>query len=196
MAENLLSSRWFGLVSLGLEFPGSDSWVGFEFQDSGFGLWISGMSAGFLGLDFCILNFAIWGIWLDGGLGKPLGHSRGTWAAAFTCRGTSVNWEVRSVLPLYRRFPCIFIHILMFVLVHAFSLSHTISRVRNSDGWRMFYGWGALRQACRQSRQPYFVVDRAFGQMVDGAMFNFKFSGNQFGIILKSFALTFQSASI
>ena len=48
-------------------------------------------------------------------------------------------------------------------------------RLRNSDGWRVFYGWRALRQPCRESRQPCFMVDGAFGQMVDGAMFNFKF---------------------
>ena len=48
-------------------------------------------------------------------------------------------------------------------------------RVSNSDGWQVFYGWRALRQPCRASRQPCFMVDGAFGQMVDGVMFNFKF---------------------
>ena len=42
------------------------------------------------------------------------------------------------------------------------------------------------------------MVDAAFVQMVDGAMFNFKFevSGHQFGTILNLFALTVQSASM
>ena len=47
-------------------------------------------------------------------------------------------------------------------------------RLRNSDSWRVFYGWRALRQPCRESRQPCFMVDGVFGQMVDGAMFKFK----------------------
>ena len=51
----------------------------------------------------------------------------------------------------------------------------SICRLRNSDGWRVFYGWRALRQPCRESRQPCFMDDGAFGQIVEGAMFNFKF---------------------
>ena len=50
----------------------------------------------------------------------------------------------------------------------------SLFRLNFSDGWRVFYGWRALRQPCRESRQPCFMVDRAFGQMVDGAMLNLK----------------------